>query len=93
LFAINADDGSPSFNLLMKENALESRFVVSLGAAIVCVLGTGRRTKICPPVVGANAVDVINVMFGPPAGLHQIDHAMRTIEAIIKADKTLAATR
>ena len=92
-FAINADYGLPSVRLLMKENALIAGFVVTLGAAIVCVLGPRRGSKIDPSVIGPNAIDVINVMIRPLAGHQEPHHSMRTIKAIIKADKTIAAAR
>ena len=85
-FAINADYGLPSVRLLMKENALIAGFVVTLGAAIVCVLGPRRGSKIDPSIIVANAVDMINVVIRPLAGHQEPNHAMRAIKPIVEAN-------
>lgn len=60
-------------------------------AALVLVVDGARHiTKVCPSVVGSDAVDVVNMIFWPLSGLQQKGDSMRKVCSSVKTQIPVA---
>jgi hypothetical protein len=88
--AIEIDSGLPLAVMGTKANAKEATLVVLLATAIATVLRVRSFAKILKAIVGAHAIDVVDLDFRPFARNDQPDKAISKVKTIVDPNLNVA---